>query len=104
MVNRLSYQLGPFQPQIQTNSIEIVTGPVAFDKPFGLTIVDLAAAFGLITPVQREFYYSLPNGPQKEGFLIAIVNGGLAPLGYNQLSLFDNPLPNMQLLPGQIYT
>jgi alkaline phosphatase D len=25
-------------------------------------------------------------------------------LGYNQLGLFDNPLPNMELLPGQIYT
>jgi 3-phytase/alkaline phosphatase D len=36
--------------------------------------------------------------------VIAIVNGGLAQLGYNQLSLFDNPLPNMELLPGQIYT
>jgi hypothetical protein len=104
VVNRLSYQLGPFQAQIQTNSIEIITGPVAFDKPFGPTIVDLAAAFGLITPEQRDYYYSLPNGPEKEGFVIAIVNGGLAQLGYNQLSLFDNPLPNMELLPGQIYT
>jgi phosphodiesterase/alkaline phosphatase D-like protein len=104
VVNRLSYQLGPFQAQIQTNSIEIITGPVAFDKPFGPTIVDLAAAFGLITPAQRAFYYSLPNGPAKEGFLIAVVNGGLAPLGYNQLSLTDNPLANMELRPGQIYT
>ena len=104
VVNRLSYQLGPFQAQIQTNSIEIITGPVAYDKPFGPTIVDLAAVFGLITPEQRDFYYSLPNGPDKEGFVIAIVNGGLAQLGYNQLSLFENPLPNMELLPGQIYT
>jgi hypothetical protein len=38
------------QAQIQTNSIEIITGPVAFDKPFGPAIVELAAAFGLITP------------------------------------------------------
>jgi len=104
VVNRLSYQLGPFQPQIQTNAVEIITGPVAFDKPFGPTIVDLAAAFGLITPEQRDYYYSLPNGPEKEGFVIAIINGGLAQLGYNQLSLVDNPLPNMELLPGQIYT
>jgi hypothetical protein len=38
------------QAQIQTNSIEIITGPVAFDKPFGPAIVELGAAFGLITP------------------------------------------------------
>ena len=36
--------------------------------------------------------------------MIAIINGGLTQLGYNQLNLFDNPLPNMELLPGQIYT
>jgi alkaline phosphatase D len=70
-----------FQAQIQTNSIEIITGPVAFDKPFGPTIVELAAAFGLITPAQRDYYYSLLNGPQKEGFAIAIVNGVHADLG-----------------------
>lgn len=81
LVNRLSYQLGPFEPQIQTNSIEVITGPVAFDKPFGPTIVDLAAAFGLITPEQRDYYYSLPNGVEKEGFVLAIVNCGLAPPG-----------------------
>ncbi len=103
LVNRLSYQLGPFLPQIQTNSIEIVTGPIAFDKPFGPTIVDLAAAFGLITPEEQAFYYSLPNGPDKEGFVLGIVNGGLAPLGYNLLSLTENPLPNVELVPGQLY-
>ncbi len=103
LVNRLSYQLGPFEAQIQTNSIEIVTGPVAFDKPFGPTIVDLAAAFGLISPDQQAYYYSLPNGVEKEGFVLAVVNPGLASLGYNQLSLFDNPLPNVELVPGQIY-
>jgi len=104
VVDRISYQLAPFKPQIQTNSIEIVTGPVAYDKRFGPTIVDLATALGLITPEQSAYYYSLPNGPEKEGSVLAIVNGGLAQLGYNQLSLFDNPLPNVELLPGQIYT
>lgn len=100
VVNRLSYQLGPFQPQIQTSSIEIVTGAVAYDKPFGPTIVDLGFAFGLVTPAQKAFYDSLPNGPTKEGFVLGVVNGGLAPLGYNQVPLFSNPLPNVQLLSG----
>jgi phosphodiesterase/alkaline phosphatase D-like protein len=67
VVNRLSYQLGPFQAQIQTNSIEIITGPVAFDKPFGPTIVDLAAAFGLITPEQRDYYLLPAKRPRERG-------------------------------------
>ncbi len=100
VVNRLSYQLAPFQSQIQTNSIEIITGPVAYDKPFGPAIVDLGTAFGLVSPAQNAFYNSLGNGPLKESFVLSIVNGGLAPLGYNQVPLFTNPLPNVQLVSG----
>lgn len=36
--------------------------------------------------------------------MIAIVNCGLVQLGYSQLSFLDNPLPNMEILPGQTYT
>jgi phosphodiesterase/alkaline phosphatase D-like protein/2',3'-cyclic-nucleotide 2'-phosphodiesterase (5'-nucleotidase family) len=101
-VNRLSYQIGPGQPQIQTNSIEIITGAVAYDKPFGPTIVDLATTFGLITAPQRAFYDSLTPAQalQKEGFVQGIVNGSLSALGYNQLSLFTNPLPSVTLVSG----
>ena len=98
-VNRLSYQMGPGQPQIQTKSIEIITGPVAYDKPFGPTIVDLAIAAGL-APAGSDAYYQSLDPISKEGFVLAIVNGGLAPLGYNQLSMTANPLPNMKLIGG----
>lgn len=100
VVNRLSYQLGPFQPQIQTKSFEIITGPVAFDKPFGPTIVDLASALGLVDPATRNFYNSFPNGLAKESIVLAVVNGGLTGLGYNPLSATADPLPNMHLLEG----
>lgn len=100
VVNRLSYQLGAFQAQIQTNSIEIITGPVAYDKPFGPTIIDLATAVGLLSPAQNAFYNSLPNGPTKEGFLLAVLNATITPFGYNSVPLFANPLPNVQLLSG----
>lgn len=100
VVNRLSYQLGPFQPQIQTNSFEIITGSVAFDKPFGPTIVDLGAALGVVDSATRNLYNSLPNGLTKESIVLAVVNGGLAGLGYNPISATANPLPTMQLLEG----
>jgi phosphodiesterase/alkaline phosphatase D-like protein len=99
-VNRLSYQTAPFGPQIQTNSFEVITGPVAFDKPFGPTIVDLATSLGLLTPAQNAFYNGLPEGLAKETFIANLVNAQLAPLGYNQLSPTANPLPNMKLLQG----
>jgi phosphodiesterase/alkaline phosphatase D-like protein/2',3'-cyclic-nucleotide 2'-phosphodiesterase (5'-nucleotidase family) len=101
-VNRLSYQLAPGQPQIQTNSIEIITGAVAYDKPFGPTIVDLATAFGLISGPQRAFYDSLTPAQalQKEGFVQSIINGTLNALGYNPLTLFTNPLPTVTLASG----
>ena len=104
-INRLSYQMGPGQPQIQTDSIEVITGSVAYDRPFGPTIVDLATGFGLITAPQRAFYDSLTpaQAPQREGFIQGIINPTLATIGYNQLSLTTNPLPNVTLLGG-LYT
>jgi phosphodiesterase/alkaline phosphatase D-like protein len=99
-VNRLSYQTAPFGPQIQTNSFEVITGPVAFDKPFGPTVVDLATSLGLLSPAQNALYNSLPEGLAKETFIANLVNAQLAPLGYNLLSPTTNPLPNMKLLQG----
>src|SRR5262249_26575091 len=99
-VNRLSYQTAPFGPQIQTNSFEVITGPVAFDKPFGPTIVDLATSLGLLTPAQNALYNSLPEGLAKETFVANLINAQLAPLGYNQLSPTADPLPTMKLLQG----
>lgn len=102
-VNRLSYQMGPGQPQIQTNSIEIITGAVAYDKPFGPTIVDLGTAFGLLTAPQQAAYTALPNGAVKEGIVAAVVNGSLGPLGYNQLSPSSEPLPGTTQLINGLY-
>ncbi|HKB38556.1 MAG TPA: alkaline phosphatase D family protein, partial [Gemmataceae bacterium] len=99
-VNRLSYQDFPGGPQHQTNTFEVITGPVAFDKPFGPTIVDLATSLGLLTPAQNAFYNSLPEGLAKETFIANLINPGLAALGYNLLSPTADPLPNMHLVQG----
>src|SRR5262249_27491545 len=99
-VNRLSYQDAPGGPQHQTDSFEIITGPVAYDKPLGPTVVALVTGLGLLTPAQNAFYNSLPEGLAKEQFLAGIINPGLAALGYNPLSPTADPLPNMKLLQG----
>ena len=42
VVNNLNFQLALGQPQIPIAAFEVVTGSVAYDKPFGPTIFDIA--------------------------------------------------------------
>lgn len=99
LVNNLTYQEVPFGPQISTGAWEIVTGAVAYDAPFGPTVVNLGAALGLITPAQLAFYNSLPvaNDPDdfpndKDDFLKGLINTQIAPLGYDPLGLTGSPI------------
>ena len=91
LVNNLTYQTAPGQAQIATSAFEIVTGSVAYDRPFGPTVAELATQAGLITAAQKAQYDALPAAG-KDAFIKNIVNGGLAPLGYDPLGL-DNNLP-----------
>jgi phosphodiesterase/alkaline phosphatase D-like protein len=112
LVNNLTYQLAPGQAQIATNAFEITTGSVAFDAPFGSTVAELAAGAGILSPAQQAFYNSLPvanDGDSilndKDDFIKSIVDGGLAPLGYDPLGLNKNlaqadGLINAKLLQG----
>jgi phosphodiesterase/alkaline phosphatase D-like protein/2',3'-cyclic-nucleotide 2'-phosphodiesterase (5'-nucleotidase family) len=102
-INRLSYQTGPGQPQIQTNSIEILTGSVAYDKPFGPTIIELAAGLGVVDPATQAAYNALPNGATKEGIVAAVINGTTSALGYNPLSPTAEPLPGTTNLLNGLY-
>lgn len=93
LVNNLTYQQGPGQPQIPTSAFEISTGSVAFDAPFGPTVARLAAAAGLINPSQQAFYNSLPTNAAKDGFIKNLIDQQLTALGYDPLGL-DKNLPN----------
>src|SRR5262249_37594103 len=99
LVNRLSYQAVPGGPQIQTRSIEVVTGPVAFDKPFGPTVIDLAFGAGLINQATRDAYLAAPAA-QMEAILSTILNASVVPLGYNPFSPKADPLPSVHLVQG----
>lgn len=111
LVNNLTYQNGPFQPQIATSAFEITTGAVAFDAPFGPTVARLAFAAGLISPAQYAFYLSLPSAPDpdqvpndQDDFIKGLINTSLAAFGYDPLGLNQNlPMGNLinsQLLRG----
>ncbi len=106
VVNNLTYQLAPGQPQIATSAFEISTGSVAFDAPFGPTVADF------LTPAQKTFYNSLPvvndadSLPNdKDDFIKQAIDAGLTPLGYDPVGL-NNNLPqahgliNAKLLQG----
>lgn len=99
LVNNLSYQHTAFAPQIPLQAWEISTGAVAFDQPFGQTVVGLAAGLGLVTPQQKAFYDSLPIAPDadaipndKDDFLTATVDPQLGLLGYDTLGLAGSPI------------
>src|SRR5262249_40372507 len=102
VINNLTYQETPFGPQVPTGAFEITTEAVAYDAPFGPTVVNLAAAVGLITPDQLAFYNSLPEAGaaasvpnDNDEFLKSLIDGGLAPLGYDPVGLNNNlPIAN----------
>lgn len=94
IVNNLTYQDFPFGPQIQTNAFEIVTGAVAFDAPFGPTVINLAHSLMLISDAAKEFYDSLPVAPDpddllndKDDFLKQLLNTQINALGYDTVGL-----------------
>jgi 5'/3'-nucleotidase SurE len=113
IVNNLTYQTAPGQPQVATNAFEIVTGPAAFfDGVFGRAVANISTQAGLITPEQRAFYDQLPIAPDaddlvndQDDFIKQLLVGATAPLGYDPVGL-NNNLPeadgliNATLLQG----
>ena len=107
IVNNVTYQTGAGAAQQPTSAFEVTTGSVAFDAPFGPTVIALAAAGNLITPTTQALYASLPiTGDldslpnDKDDFLKEFLNSRiLQPLGYNPVGLADSAL-NATLLQG----
>jgi myo-inositol-hexaphosphate 3-phosphohydrolase/phosphodiesterase/alkaline phosphatase D-like protein len=97
-VNNLTYTETVGGPRIATDVWEITTGSVAFDQPFGQTVIEVATAAGLLTPEQVAFYESLPIAPDlddlpndKDDFLAqAFQTLAIGPGGYDPIGLDDN--------------
>ena len=117
LVNNLTYQLGPGAPQIAVNAFEISTGAIAFDAPFGPTVLDLASAVpagggktlldvfltGLGLP-NRAAFDAFLTPTQKNTALGALVNGQIQPLGYTPVGLEDSGLTTTQIVGGPVAT
>ncbi len=111
LVNNLSYQLGPGFPQIPTNAFEVTTEAVAYDAPFGPTILDFAAAVPVgpgaslldvflqdLGLSDREGFDALPTGV-KDLALQGLIDQQITPLGYDPIGLDNSPV-NAQLMEG----
>ena len=88
-VNNLTYQVDPAGPQIALPSFEVTTGAVAFDPPFGPAVIGLAAAAGLVSPEVAAQYAATPPAA-RELIFQQVVNGAIAPFGYDPLGLDNN--------------
>jgi 3-phytase/alkaline phosphatase D len=98
LVNNLTYQLGPFQPQIPLASFEITTGPIAYDAPFGPAVMRALQERGIDL---RPFYDGLPR-EGKDYFVTFLLNVFLLLLGYDPIGLEGSPI-DAQLLAGTYY-
>jgi len=106
LVNNVTYQMGPGQPQIPTGTFEISTGAVAFEEPFGPTVAGLAAQLGFITPLQKAYYDSLPAYPGlgKDNFIEQLVNGQVTQLGYDPVGLNNSNIQVSSSAGGYVAT
>ncbi|NEQ36384.1 MAG: phytase [Okeania sp. SIO3I5] len=105
VVNNLTYQEGFGGEQIATNAFEITTGSVAFDPPFGPSVIETAAALDALSPEQLALYNSLPitsdgdsEVDDRDDFLKQLINSQISPLGYDPVGLNDN----LAIADGQI--
>lgn len=96
VVNNLTYQLEPGQPQIATNAFEVITGPVA-DTPFAPFTVENGVKLGFIPSYVKTLYDLLPvkndadSFPNdKDDFFKQLIKTQLVPLGYDPIGLNEN--------------
>ena len=115
LVNNLTYQVHPDDPQIVTGAFEVTTGPVAYDKPFGPTILNFAAGIS-VTPMFTLldaflFPQGLPNldafdsqlsRAEKNEALLGFANLLLGPANYDPIGLEGSPIDATVLEGGYV--
>ncbi|HAC63779.1 MAG TPA: hypothetical protein DCF68_09630 [Cyanothece sp. UBA12306] len=102
LVNNLTYQLVPDGEQIATNAFEITTGPVAFDAPFGPSVVELASSLGLLNSQEVDFYHALPTQKAKDAFIRKLGDQQITAFGYDPLGLNNNLAPANGLIKAKL--
>lgn len=103
LVNNLTYQFGPGQPQQNANSFEVVTGAVAYEAPFGPTVALIASLLGIPGALPLNVYLGLP-GAQQEAYITELINAQITPLGYDPLGLGGSVIRSTLLTGGYTAT
>lgn len=100
IVNDLAYQLEPMGEPLPTGAFDISTGSVAFQEPFGPTVVRLAHNAGVLNDTIYNAYQAA-SPEQKEGIIQGLVNIQAAFLRYPQIGLENESGVTATLLTGQ---
>lgn len=98
IINNITYRDEPGGAQIPVNTFEVTTGSVAFDAPFGPTVVNLGANLGLVTEQQVALFEMLPL-TARDTLVQGFVDGQLEAQGYELIGLEDSGLP-VELIEG----
>ncbi len=98
VVNNLVYQTTPGGALIKTTAWEIITGPVAFDAPFGPTVIELAATARLLKPEQKTLYDFAPVAA-KDSAVKVLLNVQIAFFGLDPVGLDDSGI-DAKLIKG----
>ncbi len=98
IINNMTYQEAAGGEHFPTGTFEITTGSVAFDAPFGPTIINLAAQLGLLAEEQAATFRNFPR-PTKELLLGQFINAQIAPFGYDPIGLDESEI-DAELLDG----
>ena len=107
VVNNLTYQEGFGQPQIPTNAIDVVIGPVAYQDdfgqgavgaPFGPSIVGLTPD-ALLPQSERDRYNALSDREERDAFVRQLIDSQILALGYDPIGLEGSAI-NAELRSG----
>jgi 3-phytase/alkaline phosphatase D len=98
VVNNLTYQESPTGPQLPMGAFEISTGAVAFDAPFGPTVMGLAARLKFLSDQQLALYKLAPLN-LKESILTRLIDAQITPFGYDPVGL-DGSSIDAKLVEG----
>jgi alkaline phosphatase D len=101
VVNNLTYQVAPFEPQIPVDAFEVIIGPAAYDAPLGPTI-GIAAALGVVSPAQRALYDTAPRAV-KDAFVEGLINQQLTAFGYDPIGLNTAELVQGSFVAGHVF-
>ncbi len=98
LVNDVTYQLGPFQPQRRAGVFEVTTGSLAYDAPFGPTVAAIAFGLGIPGALPPAVYAGLPLA-QREAYIRGLIDAQVTPLGYSPIGI-DGVDVDARLLEG----